>query len=278
MQLFVSDMADIICRFLFVFLFVFLLHDGFAARNETLQENFKTVELSNFYDEFINRCRLVFKEIDTQNKSKRLSSTGNISRVSRQLLSYFWLVIRTLSDISRYSTPASFDICETGFNSGHSAVFFLELHPSVRYHGWDLGTEFSASKHSAELLKHRYGDRIELVWGDSKITVPRHLNSTKLKCDIISVDGEHTYEGSLSDLRHFIHASKNTSLVLVDDCDNDTGILRAFTEVVFKDRLIQWHSRVEYAPDGMPRDMIPHFRSKSHCVGRYLLSSDLLNR
>ena len=128
-------------------------------------------------------------------------------------------------------------------------------------------------------LQKKYGNkRFNVVWGDAKKTVPAHLQTTQTKCDIVSVDGEHTFEGALSDLQHFARALKNstTALVLVDDCcDHTGGILKAFKQVTLKDRLLQWHSKVQYAPEDMPGDMVPVSMSVCHCIGRYLSRDDL---
>ena len=191
------------------------------------------VAIIHAYDNFLKRCRAAFAEIDELVSSKRLSATGNISKVPRQLSSYFWLVANTVSEVLSMSSSVNttINVCETGLNAAHSAAFFLEIHPSIRYYGFDLGTEFSAAKPVAEMMKKKFGDRFFAIWGDSKITVPSYLNSTGIKCDVISVDGEHTMNGSLSDLRNFMVSSKNTSLFLVDDCGHDTGIIKAFKQV-----------------------------------------------
>ena len=192
------------------------------------------VAIIRAYDTFLKRCRAAFTEIDELVWAKRLSATGNISKVPRQLSAYFWLVANTVSEVLSMSSSVNttVNVCETGFNAGHSAAFFLEIHPNIRYYGWDLGTEFSSAKPVAEMMKKKFGDRFFTIWGDSKATVPSYLNSTGIKCDVISVDGEHTMNGSLSDLRNFMVSSKNTSLFLVDDCGHDTGIIKAFKQVL----------------------------------------------
>ena len=217
-------------------LFLCCCHTPIIAQTGATDITMDAVAIIRAYDAFMIRCRAAFTEIDELVRSKRLSATGNISKVPRQLSSYFWLVANTISDVlsmSSSSTNTTINVCETGYNAGHSAAFFLEIHPFIRYYGWDLGTEFSSAKPVAEMMKKKFGDRFHTIWGDSKVTVPSYLNATGIKCDVISVDGEHTMNGSLSDLRNFMVASKNTSLFLVDDCGHDTGIIKAFKQVSY---------------------------------------------
>jgi len=243
-----------------------------GSKNSASGESSMSRAITAVFDDFKRRVQGSFDELNALVESHKLVLTGNLGRNPRQMASYFWL---TSHSISGMDSTATIDVCETGFNSGHSAAFFLELDPNIRYHGWDLG-EYTAAKPAAALLQKKYGDkRVNVVWGDAKKTVPAHLQATQTKCDIVSVDGEHTYEGALSDLQHFARALKNstTALVLVDDCC-DPGILKAFKQVTFKDRLIQWHSKVQFAPEDMPRDLVPVSRSICHCIGRYLSPDD----
>ena len=63
------------------------------------------------------------------------------------------------------------NVCETGFNGGHSAMLFLsfldlENGIKVHYYGWDL-KEVGSSLPTAE-MEREFGDHFHIVWGDSK--------------------------------------------------------------------------------------------------------------
>ena len=108
--------------------------------------------VTNIFDVFKRRIQKVFDELNALVESHKLILTGHLGRNPRQMASYFWLTSNAISDMG---STEMIDVCETGFNSGHSAAFFLELDPNIRYHGWDLG-EFSAAKPAAELLQVRH--------------------------------------------------------------------------------------------------------------------------
>ena len=64
-------------------------------------------------------------------------------------------------------------ICEVGFNAGHTSLLWLEAVPTARVTAFDMGDMAYAAKQAA-LLKRAYGNRFEVVWGSSLETVPAH--------------------------------------------------------------------------------------------------------
>ena len=69
--------------------------------------------------------------------------------------------IRAFRDPHRcnYPRPPTFNICETGFNAGHSASAFLLSSPESVYYAWDLGI-VPASHTIAALLQEKYPGRV----------------------------------------------------------------------------------------------------------------------
>ena len=134
-------------------------------------------------------------------------------------------------------------VCETGLNCGHSAALFLMSHPSVVYHGWDLG-DYTASRLNAAALQAAFPGRVHIHFGNSRTTIGpvfrgHHNNRTlrvggDLFCDIVSIDGEHTRAGAASDLKQLVpHLHPQHGVLLVDDCAQHVpGILPSYEEYI----------------------------------------------
>jgi hypothetical protein len=67
--------------------------------------------------------------------------------------------------------PPHINVCETGFNAGHSAAAFLLAHPSVHYFGLDSGG-VAHSKACAAYLSTVFPGRVHMRWGFSTETMP----------------------------------------------------------------------------------------------------------
>lgn len=108
------------------------------------------------------------------------------------------------------------NVLEVGFNAGYSALLILSSNPQVKYLGIDIG-EHSYTTPAATILNHYFGNRFELVIADS-ITFLDELVLAKRKFDLIHIDGDHSYESCLSDLRKSSELMKNSrSRILLDD-------------------------------------------------------------
>jgi len=113
------------------------------------------------------------------------------------------------------------NICETGFNAGHSSAMFLSANKNIRYYGWDLG-EFTASHHICTNLQNIYGaKRVTVNWGDAKKTVPEFFRESHIKCNLLIVDGEHTFNGVKLDLTNFANSMTSAAGIFIDDCANN---------------------------------------------------------
>lgn len=71
----------------------------------------------------------------------------------------------------------------------------------------DIQKEFDASVHAA-------GAEVIRVKGDSKTTVAVHTDAS---LDYVFIDGDHTYEGALADIRNFVPKLKSSGWLLVQD-------------------------------------------------------------
>jgi spermidine synthase len=101
---------------------------------------------------------------------------------------------------------------EIGFNSGFSALLILLSNSDIKLTCVDIAI------HSYTLpcfvqLKNDFGDRINLIVGDSRHTVP---NITE-KFDLIHIDGGHTLDIAECDIVNTNKLLNNNSIIIMDD-------------------------------------------------------------
>lgn len=111
-------------------------------------------------------------------------------------------------------------VCETGFNAGHSALRFL-AQSDAKFYAFDLG-EHRYAHVSADFLKSTFPGRFHVSWGDSTKALPAfHAAYPGVKCDLVIVDGGHTYDVAHADLKSFASMAWADTRVVIDDtpCD-----------------------------------------------------------
>lgn len=122
-------------------------------------------------------------------------------------------------------------VCQTGFNTGVSALALLcATRKEVIVHSFDLG-EHSYVHPAAAYLESLYPGRHRLTLGSSLDTLPaerqrrgitRHGNSTGPSsgyCDYVFIDGGHTFEVAMADIRNFRELSAPQTTVAVENCN-----------------------------------------------------------
>jgi len=112
-------------------------------------------------------------------------------------------------------------ICEIGFNNGNSALMWLLSNPSAKVVMFDLFTHaYSAVAEnflrSKEILNT---SRLSIIKGSSLDTVPLFFrNNSNFKCDLLSVDGAHSYDAAVMDIENMMQlANPAWNVLLVDD-------------------------------------------------------------
>lgn len=104
-------------------------------------------------------------------------------------------------------------VLEVGLNAGFSALLFLLSNPTIKLTGYDLG-EHGYVKRCVETLQQDFPDRLEVVFGDSRKTLPL-LPPNSYEC--IHVDGGHSEEVAKSDVKEANRLLKSNGFLLVDD-------------------------------------------------------------
>lgn len=70
-------------------------------------------------------------------------------------------------------------------------------------------------------------------WGDSHETLPQFLKENPdHRCDLLSIDGEHTPSGVLKDLQALLPVANPGATVLIDDCSTYNIIITMALGVV----------------------------------------------
>jgi predicted O-methyltransferase YrrM len=109
------------------------------------------------------------------------------------------------------------NICEIGVNAGHSLLIMLDTNPVANYQLFDIGMHTYTEK-CLEYIKTQYpSTNIDIVYGDSKITLPNYIKKSNKKFDIIHVDGGHDDNCVKSDFNYSLELIDNNGYIIFDD-------------------------------------------------------------
>jgi predicted O-methyltransferase YrrM len=106
------------------------------------------------------------------------------------------------------------NVIEIGFNAGFSTLLMLLTNPNINITCFDLG-EHKYTMPCYEKLKETFGDRINIIIGDSTETL-KNVNDIY---DLIHIDGGHTTEVANSDIINTYRLSKQGTIIIMDDYD-----------------------------------------------------------
>jgi predicted O-methyltransferase YrrM len=114
---------------------------------------------------------------------------------------------------------------EIGVRRGRSMAMVASAAPEVALHGFDLWVPDYAGMPNpgpdfvrAEMKRAGHRGALELVSGDSHETVPRFLEEHPgLTLDLVTVDGDHSHDGALADLRTVIARLSLGGVLVFDD-------------------------------------------------------------
>lgn len=106
------------------------------------------------------------------------------------------------------------NVMEIGFNAGFSTLLMLFSNPNINITCFDLG-EHKYTLLCYQKLKETFGDRLNIIIGDSMETLPKH-NATY---DLIHIDGGHGNIVANSDIVNSYRLSKQGTVLIMDDYD-----------------------------------------------------------
>ena len=121
--------------------------------------------------------------------------------------------------------PPKSNILEIGFNGGHGACTMLYANRHAKVISFDIGHYYDdCGQFGYKYLQQHYPDRIKLILGSSRITVPEFSKANpEMKFDLIFIDGDHTRVGAKDDIMNCRSVSHNNTIVVVDDEGSPRG-------------------------------------------------------
>ena len=108
------------------------------------------------------------------------------------------------------------NVMEIGFNSGFSTLLMLLTNSNINITCFDLG-EHKYTLPCYEKIKETFGERLNIIIGDSRNTLQNISDSKKF--DLIHIDGGHSTEVANSDIINSYRLSKQGTILIMDDYD-----------------------------------------------------------
>jgi len=106
------------------------------------------------------------------------------------------------------------NVMEIGFNAGFSALLMLLTNDNASVTCFDLG-EHKYTSPCYDKMKETFGKRLNLIIGDSTVTLPTITGVY----DLIHIDGGHSTEVAKSDILNSYRLSKQGTILIMDDYD-----------------------------------------------------------
>ncbi|WPT12569.1 Glucoside xylosyltransferase 2 [Picochlorum sp. SENEW3] len=134
-----------------------------------------------------------------------------------------------------YQTSVKTHVCEIGFNAGHSAVMFLSAGKNIRLTSFDMG-KLPWSSDMVERIHQLFPGQFTYIKGNSREIIPQYMDKLRSgsvdRCDIMFVDGDHSYEGARIDFTNSIQIMSQESLLIADDYSKSfPGVIKAWKEL-----------------------------------------------
>lgn len=114
-------------------------------------------------------------------------------------------------------------VLEVGFNAGLSSCAMLAANPDLKVYSFDIG-EWPCVEVSRDYLMDKYGGRLNLTIGDSRLRVPEFLRGHSGDFDFTLIDGGHDFEVAWADLQNLAPRSRK---IMMDDT-NMPGVRKAW--------------------------------------------------
>ncbi len=110
-------------------------------------------------------------------------------------------------------------IVEIGFNAGHSALLMLSTNPQAKYNFFDIGSHQYVIP-CFDILNKEFKDTHKVfVIGDSTTEFSSYFDRSKLKYDLVHIDGNHTLDMASKDMENAFKHCKDECIVVLDDTE-----------------------------------------------------------
>lgn len=195
-------------------------------------------------------ARGVMRVLDRLTKSDEVRGGQVFYSVGQAKYGRYWRhadLLRMLWAASTFLKPQTY--LEIGVRRGRSAAVVGAYAPECAIYGFDVWLEDYAGEANPgpefvreELRKSGHAGPVELVSGDSRITVPRFLREhPDLYFDLITIDGDKSLAGCASDFAHALPRLKVGGAVMFDDMPRAPHLRRIWQRVIESDwRYARW--------------------------------------
>jgi len=120
---------------------------------------------------------------------------------------------------------ATSQICEIGFNAGHSTMLMLlGKNHSIKFTIFDIGYHGYTKPCLNYILEYYKNVNFEYIEGDSTTTIPSWIkeNSQNIETyDIVHIDGGHSEYCISNDIKNADILVKKEGLIIIDDTNDD---------------------------------------------------------
>jgi len=171
------------------------------------------------------------------------------------------------------ANPSVSTICEVGYNWGATALIWLHSNRNAKVYCFDLPERLYTNA-TVDGLNGRYGGRLELIRGDSRTTIPDFAQSRGprgLSCDLVLVDGDHSFAGELANVRNFRQlASCSGCPYIMDDCNclkPSLATTRAWSAAVGMGFVVETLGHVTTGVRRRSQDFFDENERHSYCIG-----------
>ena len=187
---------------------------------------FNKAELAQYdldFEESWNSYKHVFKGILAKLK---IQNKGHVCELPYQMQAYYR--IARLNFIR--------NICETGFDTGHSSVLWLTASPKNKVFSFDSG-ETPYTKPAAAHIQKLFPTQFDITFGDSTKTIPEFVaKNPNIKCDLLVVHGGRSDKAAKADLKNmFLLANPERNIIVFDDYPYNRKTVPQKLEKVWKD-------------------------------------------
>jgi ADP-heptose:LPS heptosyltransferase len=129
----------------------------------------------------------------------------------------------TLFELARELRPRR--VCEIGVRAGYSAFAILSANPAAFMLGIEADLdEATQNTHWGRQGLYRHAEKILAPFDYQLLIADSHALARLPRCDLIYIDGDHTFDGCLADLRL---AERSSETILVDDYDSIPSVRQA---------------------------------------------------
>ena len=176
-----------------------------------------TVFLNNIKDKTINIHIAKTKKYINNKLLPIIKESGDLLEgnifMNHKTIEYTNKYLNKAKNISNFVLNKNIkNVMEIGFNSGFSTLLMLLSNPNMKITCFDLG-EHKYTMPCYVKLQEDFGDRIKLIIGDSRVTLP-NINDVY---DLIHIDGGHSNEVAESDIINSFRLSKQKTILIMDD-------------------------------------------------------------